>query len=140
VARGAVAAGRRPEEVTISTGVILQVSDDRDLARKEAALQIGFYATTRTYRSVLDRHGLGERVEPLRRAFAKRDYPEMIDLALPMVDALGIAGPVGECRDRLREFEGIADRVILGGAWVGPSEDRLAQNHQAIVGAFAPAR
>jgi probable F420-dependent oxidoreductase len=136
--RGALQAGRRPEEVTISTGVILQVSEVEDVARREAALQIGFYATTRTYRPVLEMHGFGDRVEPLRRAFAHRDYPEMIAVALPMVKALAVAGTLGECRDRLREYEGVADRVILGGAWVGPSEERLAQNHRAIVEAFAP--
>ncbi len=140
VARGAEAAGRRHEDVAITTGVILQVSDDRDLARREAALQIGFYATTRTYRPVLERHGFGDRVEPLRRAFAVGDHAGMIEIALPMVDAFAIAGPVDECRERLQAYEGIADRVVLGGAWVGPSEARLAENHQAIVDAFAPGR
>ncbi|TMK81892.1 MAG: LLM class flavin-dependent oxidoreductase [Actinobacteria bacterium] len=140
VTRGAEAAGRRPEDVSISTGVILQVSDDRDLTRREAALQIGFYATTRTYRPVLERHGFGDRVEPLRRAFASGDHAGMVEIALPMVDAFAIAGPVDECRDRLRAYEGIADRVILGGAWVGPSEDRLLENHRAILEAFAPGR
>ena len=140
VARGATAAGRRPEDVSVSTGVILQMSDDRDLARREAALQIGFYATTRTYRPVLDTHGFGDRVEPLRRAFASGDLASMAEIALPMVDAFAIAGPVDECRERLGAYEGIADRVILGGAWVGPSEDRLLENHRAIVEAFAPGR
>jgi probable F420-dependent oxidoreductase len=140
VVRGALQAGRRPEGITISTGVILQVSEDPELARREAALQIGFYATTRTYRPVLEVHGFGDRVEPLRRAFVRGDYPEMIDVALPMVGALGIAGTAGECRDRLQEYEGVVDRVILGGAWVGPSEERLNQNHRAIVDAFAPPR
>ena len=139
IRRGAEASGRRGDDVNVTTGVILQVSEDRGEARREAAMQIGFYATTRTYRPVLEMHGFADRIEPLRRAFARQDLPEMIDVALPMVDALGVAGTVEECRDRLAAYEGVADRVILGGAWVGPSEDRIAANHRSILQAFAPA-
>jgi probable F420-dependent oxidoreductase len=137
VERGAAAAGRDPSSVNVSTGLILQISDDRDEARREAALQVGFYATTRTYRPVLAMHGFEDRLEPLRRAFLLQDYPAMVDVALPMADVLAIAGSSGECRERVLEFEGLADRVILGGAWVGASEERLAANHRAIVETFA---
>jgi probable F420-dependent oxidoreductase len=139
VERGA-ATGGRPEPVNISTSVILQVATDPDQARREAALQIAFYATTRTYRPVLEMHGFADRVEPLRRAYAQGDLGGMIDIALPMVGTFAIAGTAEECRQRLAEFEGVVDRIILGGAWVGPSEERLEENHRFILEAFAPAR
>jgi probable F420-dependent oxidoreductase len=138
LARGVGVAGRRPEDVQLSTAVILQISDDIELARREAALQVGFYATTRTYRPVLEHHGFEDRMESLRRAFVAKDYAALADAALPMVDALAIAGPAEACRERLAEFEGLVDRVILGGAWVGPSEERIMANHRAILEAFAP--
>jgi probable F420-dependent oxidoreductase len=140
VERGAKEAGRDPGEVNVTTGLIVAVSDDRDEARREAALQIAFYATTRTYRPVLELHGFDDRLEPLRRAFVKQDFLAMIELALPMVDSLAVAGTANDCRERLAGFEGLVDRVILGGAWVGPSEERLLENHRAIVEAFAPGR
>ena len=62
----------------------------------------------------------------------------MSDIALPMVGALGIAGVAGDCRERLAEYEGSADRVILGGAWVGATPDRVQANHRAILRTFAP--
>jgi probable F420-dependent oxidoreductase len=138
VGRGAARAGRNPDAVNITTGVILQISEDRDEARREAALQLGFYATTRTYRPVLAMHGLEDRLEPLRRAFVRGDFAGMADVALGMVDALAIAGTAKECRARLERFEGLVDRVILGGAWVGPSEERLVENHRSILETFAP--
>jgi probable F420-dependent oxidoreductase len=138
VARGAAGAGRDTAAVETSTGVILQVSNDREEARREAALQVGFYATTRTYRPVLAHHGLEDRLEPLRRAFVRRDYQEMTEVALPMVDVLAVAGTEEECRGRLAAFDGLVDRVILGGAWIGPSDRRIAENHRAIIAAFAP--
>ncbi|HEV8420032.1 MAG TPA: LLM class flavin-dependent oxidoreductase [Actinomycetota bacterium] len=140
VERGAREAGRDPGEVNITTGLIVAVSEDREEARREAALQIAFYATTRTYRPVLELHGFKQRVEPLRRAFVKKDFAAMTEIALPMVDALAVAGTEDECLQRLASFEGLVDRVILGGAWVGPSEDRLMENHRRIVEAFAPGR
>jgi probable F420-dependent oxidoreductase len=138
VQRGAVEAGRPPGGVNVSTSVILQISEDREAARREAALQVGFYATTRTYRSVLAFHGFEERLEPLRRAFVQGDLAALADLALPMVDTLAIAGTAAECRDRIFAFEDVVDRVILGGAWVGTTPERLERNHRAIVEAFAP--
>jgi probable F420-dependent oxidoreductase len=138
VETGATAAGRDPGGVNISTGVILQVSKDREEARREAALQIGFYATTRTYRPVLALHGFEELVEPLREAFGRSDFAALAEVAMPMVESFAVAGDPDECRERIAAFEGLADRVILGGAWVG-AEDRVAQNHQAIIDTFAPA-
>lgn len=138
VDRGAALAGRRPEDVSVTTSVILQISDDPDEARREAALQIGFYGTTRTYRPVLAMHGFEDRLEPLRRAFVRGDFAGMADVAMGMVDVLAVAGAARECRDHLERFDGLVDRVILGGAWVGPSEERLMQNHRAILETFAP--
>jgi probable F420-dependent oxidoreductase len=140
VERGAAEAGRSPQDVSITTGAIVQISDDREMARREAALQVGFYATTRTYRPVLALHGFDDRVEPLRRAFVAGDYPRMAEIALPMVDTLAIAGSAEECRERLAAFEGVADRIILGGAWIGAAEERILDNHRAILETFAPGR
>jgi alkanesulfonate monooxygenase SsuD/methylene tetrahydromethanopterin reductase-like flavin-dependent oxidoreductase (luciferase family) len=138
IARGAAAAGRDASSVDLSAGVILQIAADRDLARREAALQVGFYATTPSYRPVLEFHGFAELMAPLRKAFVRRDLDAMAEIALPMVDDLAVAGEPDECRERIRALEKVADRVILGGAWVGPSEERMRENHRLIVRAFGP--
>jgi alkanesulfonate monooxygenase SsuD/methylene tetrahydromethanopterin reductase-like flavin-dependent oxidoreductase (luciferase family) len=140
VERGAKEAGRDPGEVNITTGLIVSISGDRDEARREAALQIAFYATTRTYRPVLELHGLEDRMEPLRRAFVRKDLGAMTEIALPMVDSLAVAGTPHECREGVAAFEGLADRLILGGAWIGPSEERVLENHRAMLETFAPGR
>ena len=114
-------------------------ADKRDEARREAALQIAFYATTRTYRPVLQLHGLDGLVDPLREAFGRGDAARMVDLAMPAVDSLAIAGTAAECRERIEAFEGVADRVILGGVWIGPSPERVAANHRAILKTFGAA-
>jgi probable F420-dependent oxidoreductase len=140
IARGAAAGGRSATDVNVSTGAIVQISPDREQARLEAAYQVGFYATTRTYRPVLALHGLEDRVEPLRAALGSGDFAALAREALPMVDALAIAGTPDEVRQRVAAYEGVADRVILGGSWVGPDPDRVDANHRLILETFGPAR
>ena len=139
VERGATAAGRDPSEISITNSVILQMNEDRDRARFEAALQIGFYATTRTYAPVLALHGFEDRIAPLRDAYRTFDLPKMAELALPMVDTYAITGTEDDCREQLSQFDGLVDRVLLGGAWVGPSQEAIAENYRKILHTFRPA-
>ena len=132
-------AGRDPSDVSLTNSVILQLNDDRERARFEAALQIAFYSTTRTYTPVLALHGFDDRVPAIREAFGRGDLAEMANLALPMVDTYAIAGPEDECRARLAEFDGIIDRVVIGGAWVGPDQEAIAENYRRILHTFRPA-
>lgn len=139
VERGAKDAGRDPSEVSITTSVILVVNDDRDQARRQAAYQIGFYATTRTYSRVLELHGFEDRVQPLREAHSRKDMEAMGDLAMPMVDTYGITGTVEECKESLTRFDGVVDRIILGGSWIGPARDAIVENYLRILQNFGPA-
>jgi probable F420-dependent oxidoreductase len=132
-------AGREPAAVSLTNSVILQLNQDRERARFEAALQIAFYATTRTYRPVLELHGFAELMSPLREAFARGDLDGMASIAMPMVDTYAIAGPEEECRERLRAFDGLVDRILLGGAWVGPDREAVAENYRRILHTFRPA-
>jgi probable F420-dependent oxidoreductase len=136
---GAREAGRDPSSVSLTNSVILQLNEDRDRARLEAALQIAFYATTRTYRPVLELHDFAELMAPLREAHARGDLAEMARIALPMVDTYAVAGPEDECRERLAAFDGLVDRILLGGAWVGPDQATIAENYRRILHTFRPA-
>jgi hypothetical protein len=88
---------------------------------------------------VLALHGFDELVPSIREAFGRGDLAEMANLALPMVDTYAITGPEDECRERLAEFEGIIDRVVIGGAWVGPDPQAIAENHRRLLNTFSPA-
>jgi probable F420-dependent oxidoreductase len=138
VERGASDAGRDPAEVSITNSVILQLNEDRERARFEASLQIAFYATTRTYAPVLAMHGFEDRIAPLREAYNTFDLATMADIAAPMADTYAIAGTAGECREQLEAFDGLVDRLLLGGAWVGPDPEAIAQNYQRILHTFRP--
>ena len=139
VERGATGAGRDPAEVSVTNSVILQLNEDRDRARFEAALQIAFYATTRTYAPVLAMHGFDDRIAPLRDAYRTFDLATMAEIAAPMVDVYAITGSADECREQLEAFDGLVDRLLLGGAWVGPDQAAIAENYRQILRTFRPA-
>jgi alkanesulfonate monooxygenase SsuD/methylene tetrahydromethanopterin reductase-like flavin-dependent oxidoreductase (luciferase family) len=140
IERGAASVGRDPSEVNLTTNLVVQVDPDGDLARREAALQLGFYATTRTYAPVLAMHGLEGLVGTLRKAYVKGDTAAMADIAMPLVEHLAVAGTPEEAREGIRAFEGVVDRVILGNAWVGPDPARLRSTYELLLETFAPAR
>jgi len=98
---------------------------------------VAFYATTRTYAPVLAMHGFEDRQGPLRKAFAQGDMAAMAEIALPLADVLAAAGTPEEARRRVNEFEGVADRVILGGAWVGTSPQRARESYELLLETFA---
>lgn len=139
VERGASAAGRDPGDVSVTTNLIVQVSRDRETARTEAALQLGFYATTRSYAPVLALHGFEGVIGPLRRAFAEGDTAEMARLAMPLVDTFALAGTPDEVRERLAAYHGLVDRVILGSAWVGPEPNVLRERFGLLLETFRAA-
>lgn len=138
IARGAEKAGRKPDEIELVQQVIVSVSDDRELARKEVKQQIGFYATTRTYTPVLARHGFEDVVPRLREAYADKDMDRMASLVSDeMAETFGLFGSVDEVAEKAKRFEGLVGELMLGMPWYRVDPGRVAENYQAILNAFA---
>jgi probable F420-dependent oxidoreductase len=143
IAGGAERAGRTAAACPISATLLVSVGDDEDAARRAARLQIAFYATTPSYKSILALHDRAALPRDLRRAFVNRDHAHMAELIDDeLLDAIAVAGRPDEALDRLAAWEGVADRVILGVPWygLGPSEQRDAIEAALDLGARAAAR
>ncbi len=117
--------------------LLCSIADDPDLARREARAQIAFYYSTRLYHTILDVHGWRPLGEAISAAFRKMDFKAMSDAVTDeLLDAVAIAGRPDEVRDRLREWEGLTNQVLLYPPSVGVSPERLAENLDAIVDVF----
>jgi probable F420-dependent oxidoreductase len=139
IAAGAERAGRAPSDCNLTASPLIAMSDDIDLARREIKLQIAFYATTRTYRAILELHDRAHLIPDLRAAFDRRDKDAMIALIDDgLCDAIAVAGPRDEVLERLEEWNGVADRLMVAGPWYGPSAGRMMENYQALVETFGP--
>jgi probable F420-dependent oxidoreductase len=137
IERGAEKAGRKPSECNLSASPMISISDDVDLARREVKLQIAFYATTRTYRGILELHGRGHLIGDLRSAFDARDKERMIELIDDeMCDEIAAAGTKDEVKGKVKRWEGIADRLMVAGPWYGPPPERMLENYQALIETF----
>jgi probable F420-dependent oxidoreductase len=137
VAAGAEAAARKPSACNLTASPMISISDDIELARREVKLQIAFYATTRTYRSILELHGRAHLVPQLRVAFAARDKKRMVELIDDQLcDAIAVAGTADEAKHKIERWEQIADRVSVGGPWYGLSPERMLENYHALVETF----
>ena len=136
VADGLVAAGRPPDACPVSASPMVAVGDDADRARRAARLQLAFYATTRQYVGILRLHDREAVLGEVRRAFVRGDRDRMaaaIDDGL--LDAVAVAGRPDEIRDRLRAWEGLAERVILAPPWYGVDPGERREMTAAIVDA-----
>lgn len=117
--------------------VLCSVSNDVAEARREVRSQIAFYYTTRLYHSVLDVHGWRGIGEAIAQAFKKMDFKAMTE-AVPdeLVDAIAIAGKPDDVRDQLKQWDGLADHVLLYPPSVGVAPGRANENLTAIIETF----
>jgi probable F420-dependent oxidoreductase len=123
---GASPAGASPAGACpITAMALVSLGDDADAARRAARLQIAFYATTPSYKAILALHDRESLPRDLRRAFVNRDLDRMAELIDDeLLDAIAISGRPDEAADRLKAWEGVADRVVLGVPWYGMDADR----------------
>ena len=121
IREGAGRAGRDLSEIDVVGSPFLAVSkDERGLEAAKAAVRqrISFYASTRTYHSVLDFHGwsdLGKELHRLSLEGKWREMPELI--SDEMLEEFAIVAIGDELAPKLRErSEGLFTTILLDGA------------------------
>ncbi len=133
------AAGRPAGACRLVPYVLTSINSDRAVALQDAKQQIGFYYTVKVYHTILRLHGLPQVADACRAALASFDVAAMA-AAIPdaMVDEIAIACTPDEARDRLRQWEGLCDEVLFYAPSVGVPSERVRENNERILSAFAP--
>jgi probable F420-dependent oxidoreductase len=117
--------------------VICSISDDREQARREARAQIAFYYTTRLYHTVLDVHGWRDIGETIAAAFRSMDFKAMeAAVTDEMIDAIALAGTQDEVRDKVKQWDGLSDHLLMYSPSIGMKVERVEENLAAIVETF----
>lgn len=132
---GAAKAGRSRALVQLS-GTIFVITNDAE--REAVRTQVSFYASTPSYRAVLDCHGWGETGERLSRLAARGHWDEMPrEIGDEMLDAFAVTATQAELPGKLAtRYAGLLDRVTLYRPFV-PGQDETSW--QALVhGLHAP--
>lgn len=117
IEEGAKKAGRDASAVSLVAPVFVVVGEpgpELDRQRDAIRLQIAFYATTPSYRRVLEVHGrddLGSRLGSLLRAGDREGMAAAIDDDL--LDAFAVTAPWdGLAEALISRFQGLADRIF----------------------------
>lgn len=134
IAKGAAHTGRNPKDIEIISMVMCSIHDDPEVARRELAQQIAFYASVKSYDTVLDINGFTKEGAAIRNAFARRDLSAMFDaVSEGMIDAMGVAGTASDVRDGLRRYEDVLDHIILYPPTIGIPNQRVQENLNSLL-------
>lgn len=114
LAQGMRRAGRRPEDVTRVVSACCVPYHDAAQAKRWAAGLVAFYASVRTYTEFFAFHGFEAEARAVQECFRNDDTAGMLE-AVPdeMVDTFTAAGTPDEVRERIRQFEEVADVIKL---------------------------
>lgn len=134
IARGVERTGRDRTAVEIVGMLMCSVHEDEEVARRELAAQIAFYAAPRAYAPMMERSGFAAEAERVRRAFAAGDHHGMIDaVSDQMLDAIGVAGTAEQVRAGIARRADDFDHVGLYSPSFTLSPDRVRQNTLELV-------
>ena len=112
IEEGAKKGKRKKQNVTISITAFVATSPEEE---NFAHAQISFYASTPSYRSVMDFHGWGETAEKLSAHAARGEWAEMPMLITDkMLNEFCLVTSPEKLADELTtRYDGIADRLTL---------------------------
>ncbi len=119
---GAQKADRKRDALEIATTAFVALNDDEIAAQRQ---QVAFYASTPSYRPVLDLHGWGKVGEELGSLAARGKWDEMPKLITDeMLEAFVLIGSWDDIAQRLHaKYDGLLDRVGLYRPFVPGVED-----------------
>lgn len=136
---GAKSAGRDVSEIDIIAEYVCSVSEDRELAMRRARMQVGFYATHSAGAQVASMHGLDDAVAELRAGFVKHGIAAFEKTDDRLVETLSISGTPDEVKQKLEQYEGVVDHVVLHTPYVPPIEaEDSADAFTSILETFGP--
>jgi probable F420-dependent oxidoreductase len=118
IAEGSEKEGRNPEDVQLATSVFVitgESTEDIEKQREKIRAQAAFYASTPTYRTVLEVHGWGEIGEKLGGLARNKKWDEMTSLITDeILHTFAVEALPDEVGPALRErYEGLIDRLAL---------------------------
>jgi probable F420-dependent oxidoreductase len=118
IRQGLEKGGRKREDLTLATTAFVITganADEIEAAKAPVRQQMAFYASTRTYRIVLEQHGWGDTCQRLNEKAAKGDWGGMAsEITDEMLEVYAVTGTYDEIGEKVRrKYDGILDRVAF---------------------------
>lgn len=133
LAKGAARAGRDVAQLRITTQIVASADTDPRAARRDAAAQVGFYATPKGYDALFpDGQFTAERAAA-RAALARGDVAGVIAAGEPMAGERAVFGTPEEVAGQLRRYVGVADWALLYPPHFAVDPDRIHANELSLI-------
>jgi probable F420-dependent oxidoreductase len=121
-------------DLFLTSAVMTSIDDDLVVARERARWALAFYASTPAYETALAYEGYPDLPGLLRRAL-REDGREAATRLVgdEMLDRFVLIGRPAEVAERLNRFDGLVDRLMLGGIGVGATRQEVVVNNRWLL-------
>jgi len=139
IAAGAIAAGRDPDDVEITSLILCSISDDRAEARRLARINVGNYVAFPISNTVIEFMGMEEDRDAVVRALMEGG-PEALESATSdaLLETFSICGTPDEAVEQFQAFDGLLPHIVLHTPYVPPIQGpESAAAFRSTVSTFA---
>lgn len=118
----------------LTSAVFTSVNEDRQAARERARWALAFYASTPAYEAALAHEGFADLPARLRASLRTESREATAALVTDdVLDRFVLTGTPDEIAGGLARYEGIVDRVMLGGIDVGATREEVVSNTRGLI-------
>lgn len=139
LASGAAEAGRSVEDIRITTQIVAAADSDRDAARRDAAAQVGFYATPKGYDALFPGGRHSAQRQAAREAVARDDVDGVVTAGQAMVEDRAVFGTPEDIVEQLSRYADVVDWALLYPPHYGVDAERLHANERLLIEVAAAA-
>ncbi|GIW07253.1 MAG: N5,N10-methylene tetrahydromethanopterin reductase [Dehalococcoidia bacterium] len=130
-------AGRDRASFDFSSYILTSINEDRDLAKRDVAISLGFYLSPRAFDCIFDESGWEEEKVTVRQAFRSGNLENLATaVSERMLDSCTLYGTADEVRAKLTRYDGLLDQVILYSPGHLVPKERQYANFSRIVQTF----
>jgi alkanesulfonate monooxygenase SsuD/methylene tetrahydromethanopterin reductase-like flavin-dependent oxidoreductase (luciferase family) len=133
LAEGAAKANRDVARLRMTTQVVASAGTDPRAARRDAAAQVGFYATPKGYDALFPGGQFTAERAAARDALARGDVPGVIEAGEAMVEERAVFGRPEDVAGQLRRYADVVDWAILYPPHFGVDAERIHANELSLI-------
>ncbi len=133
LASGAARANRDVAQLRMTTQIVASAGADSRAARRDAAAQVGFYATPKGYDALFPGGQFAAERVAAREALARGDVPGVIAAGEAMVGERAVFGTPDDVAAQLRRYAGVVDWALLYPPHFGVDPERIHANELSLI-------
>jgi alkanesulfonate monooxygenase SsuD/methylene tetrahydromethanopterin reductase-like flavin-dependent oxidoreductase (luciferase family) len=133
LAKGAAKANRDVARLRMTTQIVASAGTDPRAARRDAAAQVGFYATPKGYDALFPGGQFAAERAAARDALARGDVSGVIEAGEAMVEERAVFGTPEDVAGQLRRYADVVDWAILYPPHFGVDAERIRANELSLI-------